>query len=145
MKKVVIVPDEEQISNSEVKNYSLDLDYHVKAYQKFSDDNNLDFEFTEDESHLAALLIAGLGHFNYKTEEEMGLLIFYLPEIITNRQLTYFQEHKNEYENYKQIGAYLIRKMDDDIFTDEVYGVNDIEREMIKRNKIFKEEKGHVR
>ncbi len=143
--KVVIIPDEEQINGSEIEQDISDDDFHVIAYQEFSDDNNLGLEFTEDESQLAALTIAGLGHFNYKTEEDIGLLVFYLPEIVTNRQLAYFQDHKDEFETYRQQGAYLIRKMDENIFTDEIYGINDIEREMIKRNKIFKEEKGHVR
>ena len=71
----------------------LDDEYHVKGYQKFSDDNNLGLNFRDDESHRAGLSIAELGHFNYKTEDDIGVLAFYLPSKVTGRQLEYFESH----------------------------------------------------
>ena len=143
--KVVIVPNEEEILSDKFEmNIPFGL-FHTVAYQDFSDKFNLGLKFSDDESQLAALTVAGLGHFNYKTEDDIGFLIFYIPEIVTDRQLEYFQTHKYDYDTYGQIGAYILRKMDDTIFTDEVYGINNIEREMLKRNKLLKEKNNHVR
>ena len=143
--KVVIIPDEDQILQDEFVEEILEGDNHVSAYQKFSIDNNLGLIFGEDEGHMAALETADLGHFNYKTFEDLGIITFYIPKKVTNRQLDYFTTHKSDYEDYGTIGGYTIRKMDDNIFTDEIYGVDEIEQEMIKRNKAYEEEKGHVR
>ena len=142
---VVVIPDEDQILNDKFEQDVLYGEFHVKAYQNFSDKYKLGSKFTKDESHFAALMIASMGHFNYKTEDDISLLSFYLPERITNRQLEYFSLHKFDYQKYGQIGAYTIRMMDNDFFTDEIYGLDNIEKEIIKRNKLIKEENEHVR
>ena len=142
--KVVIIPDEEQILEDKFEQDILDDEYHVKGYQKFSDDNNLGLHFRDDESHRAGLSIAELGHFNYKTEDDIGVIAFYLPSKVTDRQLEYFENHKDDYASYGTVGAYIFRRVDDTIYTDEIYGLDVIENQMIKRNR-KSEEKGHVR
>ena len=142
--RVVIIPDEEQVLMDEFEQDILDDEYHVKAYQKFVDENNMGIEFGEDESHIASLSIAELGHFNYKTEDDIGVIAFYLPSKVTDRQLEYFENHKDDYASYGTVGAYIFRRVDDTIYTDEIYGLDVIENQMIKRNR-KSEEKGHVR
>lgn len=142
--KVVIIPDEEQILENKFEQDILDDEYHVKAYQKFSDKYKLGLKFRDDESHSAGLSIAELGHFNYKTEDDIGVLALYLPSKVTDRQLEYFESHIMDYIRYTTVGAYVFRRVDDTIYTDEIYGLEAIRGQMIKRNK-KSEEKGHVR
>ncbi len=142
--RVVIIPDEGQIIKDEFEQDVLDDEYHVKAYQKFSDENNLGFKFREDESHRAGFTMAELGHFNYKTEDDIGVLAFYLPSKVTDRQLEYFESHMLDFEEYTTIGAYIFRRVDDAVYTDEIYGLEAIRSQMVKRN-MKDEEKGHVR
>lgn len=142
--KVVIIPGEGQIIKDEFVQDILDDEYHVKGYQKFSDDNNLGLNFRDDESHRAGLSIAELGHFNYKTEDDIGVIAFYLPSKVTDRQLEYFESHMLDFEEYTTIGAYIFRRVDDAVYTDEIYGLEAIRSQMVKRN-MKDEEKGHVR
>ena len=141
--KVVIIPSKEQMLIDEFEQDILEGEYHTKGYQDFADDNNLGLKFRDDESHRAALSIAELGHFNYKTEDDIGVIAFYLPSEVTDRQLEYFRSHKEDYASYKIIGAYIFRKIDDTIYVDEVYGLEEMEKQIVKRNR--KEEKDHVR
>ena len=142
--KVAIIPDEEQILENKFEQDILDGESHVKAYQNFSDKYKLGFKFRDDESHGAGLSIAELGHFNYKTEDDIGVIAFYLPSKVTDRQLEYFENHKDDYASYGTVGAYIFRRVDDTIYTDEIYGLEMIENQMIKKNR-KSEEKGHVR
>ena len=142
--KVVIIPDEGQIIKDEFAQDILDDEYHVKGYQKFSDDNNLGLNFRDDESHRAGLSIAELGHFNYKTEDDIGVIAFYLPSKVTGRQLEYFESHILDFGQYTTIGAYVFRRVDAAVYTDEIYGLEAIRSQMVKRN-MKDEEKGHVR
>ena len=102
--KVVIIPDEEQILEDKFEQDILDDEYHVKGYQKFSDDNNLGLNFRDDESHRAGLSIAELGHFNYKTEDD-GMHIVesrkgFLP--LKNMLPIWIDEKMKEYEKQKK-------------------------------------------
>ena len=142
--KVVIIPDEEQILEDKFEQDILDGEFHVKAYQNFSDKHKLGLKFRDDESHGAGLSIAELGHFNYKTEDDIGVIAFYLPSKVTDRQLEYFESHMLDFEEYTTIGAYIFRRVDDAVYTDEIYGLEAIRSQMVKRN-MKDEEKGHVR
>ena len=56
----------------------------------------------------------------------------------------FVESHKDDYASYGTVGAYIFRRVDDTIYTDEIYGLDVIENQMIKRNRKG-EEKGHVR
>jgi hypothetical protein len=145
--KVVIIPDEEQILSDKFEFDVMDEKGHVKAYQEFSDKYKLGFSFSLDDSQQASLSIASIGHFTYKVEDNASLLVFYLPQDITERQLTHFQNNFFDFSKYKMIGAYSLIEVDNRIVSKEVEGLNNINQEMIKKyNKTKKkEEKGHVR
>lgn len=49
-----------------------------------------------------------------------------------------------DFEEYTTIGAYIFRRVDDAVYTDEIYGLEAIRSQMVKRN-MKDEEKGHVR
>ena len=145
--KVVIIPDEEQILNDKFEFDVMDEKGHVMAYQEFSDKYKLGFRFSLDDSQQASLSIASIGHFTYKTKDNAGLLVFYLPQDITERQLTYFKNNFFDFSKYKMIGAYSLIEVDDKVVSKEVEGLNNINQEMIKKYNSTKkkEEKGHVR
>ena len=145
--KVVIIPDEAQILSDKFEVEVMNEEEHVKSYQEFSDKYKLGFRFSLDDSQQASLAVASVGHFSYKTEDNTGLLVFYLPQVITERQLTYFQNNLFEFNRYKMIGGYSLIEEDNEIIPKEIEGFNNIRKEIFRKYKLNEkmEDKGHVR
>ena len=105
--KLIIIPNK----TIEEEKFELDItedEYHLSGYQSFSDK----YEIAED------------GHLSLKTTEEESTLIFYLPEIITERQMNYVKNNITKFQNYKIVGSYSIRKIDQNIYKEEIMGLN---------------------
>lgn len=138
---VVIVPDERRIladSFSEDIPYALD---HAIAYQDFSDKYHLGLSFSDDSSQAVSLHVAQLGHFSYKTEENSNVIIFYLPEVITERQMRYFDEHFIDFMKYDLIGAFSLDS-DEHESIQKLHGLAEIRKVMRDKNRRFSQDNG---
>lgn len=62
--------------------------------------------FLKKQSQYASLEIACLGHFSYKTENDVGIIVFYLPKEITDQQLNYFETHQYDFLSWNTVAAY---------------------------------------
>lgn len=134
--KVVIVPDERQIladSFSEDIPYALD---HAMAYQDFSDKYNLGLNLSNDSSQAASLQVTQLGHFSYKTEDNSNIIIFYLPEVITDQQMGYFDNHRMDFMKYDLIGAFSLNGEEQESIQ-KLHGLAEIRKVMRDKNRQF--------
>lgn len=130
--KVIIIPDEKQIDEEKFEMQITEDDGHFIGYQVFSDIHKLGYQFTENDQQIAPLEIASAGHLSIKTVEEESILIFYIPEIVTKRQINYIKENTSKFQEYQIVGSYSIRKVDKDMYIDEKMDFNDTLNE-IKR------------
>ena len=136
-RKVVIIPDERQIL---ADSFERDVYYgedHVEVYQEFSDKYRLGYSFLKDDSQHASLEIARLGHFSYKTENDAGIIIFYLPKEITDQQLNYFETHQYDFFSWNMVGAYSFSEDNDEKEVVSLKGLSTILQTMRVKNQLF--------
>ena len=146
--RVIIVPDEEQIKDDLFEGIIVGNKNHVDRYQDFSNKYNLGYDFSENDSYIAPLTMASLGHFCYNTAESISNILMYIPEVVTKRQYDYFVNNKDMILKYVDRSAMAIKNRDGNLVTEELDGLDLIEKEVKKRFEEYKkksEEKGHVR
>lgn len=69
-----------------------------------------------------------------KSEDPSGLVIFYLPETITDRELEWFYQNEMMLSRYNVIGAYNLQKTDGEVKWENFYGVDKIKKEMNRKH-----------
>ena len=146
--RVIIVPDEEQIKDDLFEGIIVGSENHVDRYQEFSLKYHLSYKFSENDSYIAPLTMASLGHFCYNTAESIDTILMYIPEVVTKRQYDYFVNNKDMILKYVDRSAMAIKNRDGNLVTEELDGLDLIEKEVKKRFEEYKkksEEKGHVR
>lgn len=131
--KLIVVPNEEQILQESFEWEVKQGESHTSDLQKFSDIYGLGYQFKEDDYQRAPCDIAGSGHMVIKTGEAASLIIFYLPERITDRQYNYIYNHQNEFSGYIQVNGYSLR-VEETIIWDKIHGIHEIMREAMKKN-----------
>ena len=146
--RVIIVPDEEQIKDDLFEGIIVDNKNHVDRYQDFSNKYNLGYDFSENDSYIAPLTMASLGHFCYNTAESISNILMYIPEVVTKRQYDYFVNNREMILKYVDKKATTIRNKDGNLVTEELDGLDLIEKEVKNRFEEYKkksEDKGNVR
>ena len=146
--RVIIVPDEEQIKDDLFEEIIVGNENHVDRYQDFSDKYHLGYNFSENDSYIAPLTMASLGHFCYNTAESISNILMYIPEVVTKRQYDYFVNNKEMILKYVGRKATVVKNIDGNFITEELDDFDLIEKEVNKRYEEYKkksEEKGHVR
>ncbi len=68
-----------------------------------------------------------------KSEDSSGLVIFYLPETITDRELEWFYQNEMILSRYSVIGAYNLQKIDDEANWEKFYGIDKIKKEINRK------------
>ena len=131
--RVIIVPDEEQIKDDLFEGIIVGNKNHVDRYQDFSNKYNLGYDFSENDSYIAPLTMASLGHFCYNIAESIDTILMYNREMILK---------------YVDKKATAVKKRDGNLVTEELDGLDLIEKEVKNRYEEYKkksEDKGHVR
>ena len=62
------------------------------------------------------------------------MVVMYIPEIVTDRQLEWFELHKFDYFNYQLIGAFSVANGSE---SKQISGLEEINKEMIDFNEIY--------
>lgn len=132
--KVWIIPDEGQIIQPLFERDVALGENHTKKIQEFSDMYQLGFQFKPDDYQEAPCHIAELGHLVVKSEDSSGLVTFYLPETITDRELEWFYQNEMMLSRYNVIGAYNLQKTDGEVKWENFYGVDKIKKEMNRKH-----------
>lgn len=82
------------------------------------------------------------GHVVIKTVDDAGMMICYLPELVTDNQNMWFYEHMNFFNQYSSVNGFQIVSVDDDTYRgDKLHGLDAIMREINQRN-ILSSKKG---
>lgn len=131
--RLIVVPNEEQILQESFEWQVKQEKSHTFGLQKFSDTYNLGYQFEEDDYHQAPCDIAESGHMVIKTDEDASLVIFYLPERVTDRQYNYIYNHQSELSSYMQVNGYSLR-VEENIIWNKVHGIHEIMREVMQKN-----------
>ena len=146
--RVIIIPDEEQIKDDLFEGIIVGKEHHVDRYQDFSDKYHLGYNFSENDSYIAPLTMASIGHFCYNTAESISNILMYIPEVVTKRQYDYFVNNKEMILKYVGRKATAVKKRDGNLIIEALDDFDLIEKEVNKRYEEYKkkgEEIGHVR
>ena len=133
--KAYIIPNDEYYDKCGVFSKD-DVEKHIEVYQDFSDQNNLGYHFSEEDYHNASVQIALDGHFSAKVVENLSFITF-IPKVVTDRQLDWFISNKDQYKDYPFIGGYSLEG-DTVLDTEEVYGMENLEKIIKERNEDYK-------
>lgn len=136
MGTVIIIPDESQILLEEYKKEILKS--HLEAFIDFSKKFQLGYNFTNDDYQYAPEQLARDGHLIIKTLKNQKTAIFYIPRVITNRQVEWFDYHKYDYIDSDLVGAFSINDSNEE--ADQIYGIADISKIIRKKNEIYRKE-----
>ena len=131
--KLWIIPDEGQIIQPLFEKEVALGENHTKKIQEFSDMYQLGFQFKSDDYQEAPCKIAELGHMVVKSEDSSGLVIFYLLERITDRQLEWVYQNEMILSKYSVIGAYNLQKTSDEVKWENFYGMDKIKKEINRK------------
>lgn len=115
--ELYIVPDENkflvEIFHKKISNS------HLMGIQEFSDCYKLGYHFKKEDYQEAPCLLAKDGFLVAKTVESAGILIFYVPEFISDNQCMWYSENMRTFSKYSTICVYVIRGSDKGYCIDE--------------------------
>ena len=92
--------------------------------QEFSDIYKLGYQFKKEEYQDAPCTLAKDGFLIVKTVEDAGILIFYVPEFISDNQCMWYSENMMLFSKYSTIGAYLVKDDGNGYHIDEKSDIN---------------------
>lgn len=87
--------------------------------------------------------IAKMNHLVIKTEDTVSLVIIYLPDIITDRQITWLMEQRLVFEQYQTCVGLSETIEENKIVFKEMNGLSDILKEAKRKNN--RKDEIHVR
>lgn len=120
--ELYIVPDENKIlGNVFHKKIS---NNHLMGIQEFSDKYKLGYHFEKGEYQEAPCILARDGMLVAKTVDSAGILIFYIPEIISDNQCMWYRENMMLFSKYSTIGAYFVKDTENGYHIDEKSDMN---------------------
>lgn len=126
---VIIIPDENQILTHEYRKQI--YENHLEAFIAFADKFKLGYHFTLDDYQYAPEKLALDGHLIVKETNGPRMVVMYIPEIVTDRQLEWFELHKFDYFNYQLIGAFSVANGSE---SKQISGLEEIHKEMIRKH-----------
>ena len=135
--KLWVIPDEETIIQEVFERNVEKGKSHTYHLQEFSDIFQLGFKFSEDDYQTAPCEIASLGHLVLKSEDEVSLVVCYLPEKITDRQYNWLYNNQNLINFYRQVNGYSIRKNSDTMELKKIHGFSQIMQEAAIKNMLI--------
>lgn len=128
--KLWIIPNEDEILQESFERNVESGKSHTYRMQEFSDIYQLGFKFSEDDYQEAPCEIAALGHLVVKSEDEVSLVICYLPERITDRQCNWLYDNQNMLSKYMQVNGYSLN----DNEWNKIHGIDQIMMDAAKKN-----------
>lgn len=125
--KTIVIPNEDEILQDIFEREVAIGKTHNDVLQEFSDTFMLGFHFTAEDYQTAPSKITKRGHLVIKTDEDSKIVICYLPERITDRQLSWLTNNTEMLNKYVQINAFSIKeKIENKTRWQRLYGLSDI-------------------
>lgn len=136
---VIIIPNENIIEDAYFEETI--PSYHITGFQSFSDKYNLGYQFGNNDSQEAPIKLAKDGHLIIKTVKYDDVVIFYIPEVITKRQLEWLNDNmENNYIYIQKVGGFAINGDNEEI--DRVHGYYNLTNILRERSKLYIEKEG---
>lgn len=130
-----IIPDESQILSPLFVRKIDDGTSHTLGMKEFVDIYKIDLDIKASDYHDAPCRIAALGHLIIKSVDDASQLIFYIPQVVTDRQIEYIYNNRVELSNFQMIGAYSMKYLDsDEEVWKTLHGFNEIVTEINNKN-----------
>lgn len=105
---------------------------HLTALQEFSDKFQLGMNFKLDDYQEAPIDIAQCGNLVIKSDDDSKVLLFYIPEKVTDRQLEFFLNNEMNFNNtYSKIGGFSLENKE----VKMERGIMEIRKLLTKKNK----------
>ena len=134
--KVTIIPDENQILLDE---YTKNIEKsHLEAFIDFSKKFNLGYSFADDDYQYASEQLARDSHLILKTIDDQKTAFFYIPKVVTDRQIEWFEYNKFELLHNDLIGAFSINGDEEE--SEQIYGLSEINKEIKRKNVLYRKE-----
>ena len=92
---------------------------HLTGIHELSKKYRLGYEFRSEEYQDAPCILARNGFFVAKSVDNAGILIFYVPEFISDNQCMWYSENIHLFSKYSMLGAYVIRNSENGYQVDE--------------------------
>lgn len=133
--KLWVIPDEEQILQEVFERTVEKGRSHTYRLQEFSEVFQLGFQFGEEDYQTAPCEIATLGHLVVKSEDEVSLIVCYLPERVTDRQYSWLYQNMDMLSKYVQVNSYSLQLSDENgICWTKIHGIEEVIVEARKKN-----------
>ena len=130
-----IIPDENQLNCPVYHEEIIKGLSHTDGIMEFIRKNKLPIPLSSIDSRSGPLKMAELGHMVVKTEDNSGMLIFYIPAKITQNQWDWFLDNRLMFGKYQYIGAFSYAAE-----WYQLHGLNEIKEDL--RHKITHVQKG---
>lgn len=142
---LIIIPDENQILSPIFSEDIIGKDAHNNGIEKFIKKYypNTPIQIDLNDYNGAPCEIVKMNHLVVKTEDTVSLVIIYLPEIITDRQITWLMEQRLIFEQYQTCVGLSETKEEDKIIFKEINGLSEILKEAKRKNN--RKDEIHVR
>lgn len=135
---VIIIPNENIIEDNYFE--KVIVMNHLEGFQEFSNKYNLGYQFSNDDYQEAPIKIAKDGHLIIKTIKDMGVAIFYIPQVITKRQLEWLNDNIGNYMYIQETYGFAINGENEEI--DRVHGYYNLKNVLRERSKLYIEKEG---
>lgn len=135
---VYIIPNENKILEDEF--YQEVIKDHIEAFNAFSDKYKLDYNFTSEDSTTAPYVVAKDGHLVVKIEEDSGLVVCYIPKVVTDRQANWIHANSERIAKYTLVGGFGLKAEVNGKDAVKIKGIDNIIRACDIRN-IYYEKK----
>lgn len=138
-----IIPDEGQIIQPLFERKVDSGVSHTDEINEFIKKYDIDLNFKQWDYHAAPCMVAQLGHLVIKSDDDVSQLIFYIPELVTDRQLQFIYNNHSKFSKYQVIGGYSLIYLDDGrVAWTMLHGISQVLLEINKRNNIKGKNKG---
>lgn len=138
-----IIPDEKQIIQPLFEKKIGEGISHTSKMKEFVDTYHIDLNFRDNDYHETLCMIAGSGHLVIKSDDDVSQLIFYIPELVTDRQIEFLIENQMEFSKYQVVGGYsMIYLGEDGVAWKTLHGISEILTEMNKKNRVENKNRG---
>lgn len=132
---VYIIPDENKILEEEF--YQEVIKDHIEAFIAFMDKYKLDYNFTSRDSTTAPYVVAKDGHLVVKIEEDSGLVVCYIPKVVTDRQVNWIHSNSGKIDKYTLVGGFGIKEDNNEKDVVRIKGIDNIIRACDIRNMYY--------
>ena len=141
IERIIIIPDEDKIkSNQYMEEGNLDSTDEINKFSKL---NKLNYHFHTSQSKKAPDTLARIGIMLVEIIDKDTIRV-YLPVIVSNNQMKWLNDNKNELKKYNSVGVYNYKRGKDK--PENLMSILELVKEAENKNRKYKKGSGsHAR